>query len=218
MRMRATPMPRAPDGARGLNLEEEDEKESDRHRWRQQQSRDDPGAKACEATCIFCVGMLFLQVAWILYTYGIAGTMNLLMAPEEPLGRGVRGTSTYLAVRPPAGYGSELVVAHDGEAGMQRLHYVAHGASRVVVADARAHTTTWLFYDAPRAGGGPAELAACYVARNDSALRFGLLQPRDSFSLHSAFKLLSEVPELAPPPAFDAATCTPFARVGGAGL
>ena len=129
--MRATTAPRAPDGggARGgLNLEEEDEKENDRHRWRQQQSQNDPGAKACEATCIFCVGMLFLQVAWILYTYGLAGTMNLLMAPEEPLGSGLRSTSTYLAIKPPAGYGSEVVVAHDGETGVQRLHYMAHGA------------------------------------------------------------------------------------------
>ena len=44
-----------------LDFEAEDEKENDRHRWRARQSRDDPGAKACEATCIFCVGMLFLQ-------------------------------------------------------------------------------------------------------------------------------------------------------------
>ena len=49
-----------------LDFEAEDEKENDRHRWRARQSRDDPGAKACEATCIFCVGMLFLQVGTIL--------------------------------------------------------------------------------------------------------------------------------------------------------
>lgn len=46
----------------GIDFEAEDEKENDHHRWRARQSRDDPGAKACEATCIFCVGMLFLQV------------------------------------------------------------------------------------------------------------------------------------------------------------
>ena len=136
MRMRATTMPRPGEsgGARGgLNLEEEDEKENDRHRWRQQQSQNDPGAKACEATCIFCVGMLFLQVAWILYTYGLAGTMNLLMAPEEPLGSGVHSTSTFLAVKPPAGYDNQIVIAHDGAAGVQRLHYTAHGACAAVV-------------------------------------------------------------------------------------
>jgi hypothetical protein len=238
MRMRPNAMPREGGVARaGLNLEEEDEKENDRHRWRQQQSQNDPGAKACEATCIFCVGMLFLQVAWILYTYGLAGTMNLLMAPEEPLGSGVHSTSTFLVV-PPAGYGSEVVIAHDGEAGVQRLHYTAHGAccaalgvgcgaervwlhagaARVVVSDARSHTTTWLFYEAPRPGGGAAELAACYAAHNDSALRYGSLHPRDSFAQHSAFKLLAEVPEVAPTPAFDAAKCLPFARAPGAGL
>jgi hypothetical protein len=110
---------------------QEDEKESDRHRWRQQQSQNDPGAKACEATCIFCVGMLFLQVAWILYTYGVQGTMNLLMAPEEALGGGLRSTSTYLAVSPPPGYGSEVVVLHDAESGLQRTHYTVDGACRV---------------------------------------------------------------------------------------
>lgn len=47
----------------GIDFEAEDEKENDHHRWRARQSRDDPGAKACEATCIFCVGMLFLQVS-----------------------------------------------------------------------------------------------------------------------------------------------------------
>ena len=62
-----------------------DEKEQDRHRRRQQQSRDDPGAKACEVTCFFCVGLLFLQMGWIVYTYGVSGTVNLLLAPERGL-------------------------------------------------------------------------------------------------------------------------------------
>jgi hypothetical protein len=117
-----------PRGEQRLNLEEEDEKEQDRHRWRQQQSQNDPGAKACEATCIFCVGMLFLQVAWIFYTYGVQGTMNLLMAPEVKLGSAPRTCSTYVALAPPTGYGSEVLVLHDAEAGLQRIHYTSHGA------------------------------------------------------------------------------------------
>ena len=74
--------------------------------------------------------MLFLQVAWILYTYGVQGTMNLLMAPEEPLGTGLRSCSTYLAVSPPRGYGAEVVVLHDAAAGVQRLQYTVDGAWR----------------------------------------------------------------------------------------
>ena len=73
--------------------------------------------------------MLFLQVAWILYTYGVQGTMNLLMAPEEALGGGLRSASTYLAVSPPPGYGSEVTVLHDAESGLQRTHYTVDGAS-----------------------------------------------------------------------------------------
>jgi hypothetical protein len=114
--------------ARALNLEEEDEKENDRHRRRQQQSQNDPGAKACEATCVFCVGMLFLQVAWIVYTYGVQGTMNLLMAPEEALRGGPRTCSTYVTSAAPSGYDAEVVVLHDAEAGVQRIHYTANGA------------------------------------------------------------------------------------------
>jgi hypothetical protein len=66
-----------------LRFHAPDEKENDRHRRRQQQSRDDPGAKACEVTCFFCVGLLFLQMGWIVYTYGLSGTVNLLLAPER---------------------------------------------------------------------------------------------------------------------------------------
>ena len=96
-----------------LDFEEEDEKENDRHRWRTRQSRDDPGAKACEATCIFCVGMLFVQVAYIVYTYGMQGTLTLLMSPE---GSGLpppRVTVTY-AVRgtPPVGYDPQVCASH----------------------------------------------------------------------------------------------------------
>ena len=248
--MRRPGMPRV-DGGRALNLEEEDEKENDRHRRRQQQSQNDPGAKACEATCIFCVGMLFLQVAWILYTYGVQGTMNLLMAPEEPLHGGPRTCSTYMSVSPPAGYNEEVVVLHDAEAGVQRIHYNANGTHRdwapargrtgweaagvrasvappgphtpsartrrtaprcccascglhgargltrpplcagnlrLVLSNAPARTTHWLFYESPRSGTSSAALMACYVLANDTSLRYGLLHPRETFSQHSGFK------------------------------
>jgi len=130
MQRRAT-MPRVPPEeppARGvLNLELEDEKESDRHRRRQQQSRDDPGAKACEATCVCCVGLLFFQVAWIVYTYGLDGTVGLLMAPEAPL-RASGHVSSYRAASPPPGYGERVVVVQDDAARTQRIHYSTDGA------------------------------------------------------------------------------------------
>jgi len=74
------------------------------------------------------VGMLFLQGIWILHSYGLSGTLGLLMAPEQALGAGGRGSSTYLSVAPPKGAGSELVVAYDKEAGLQRLHWSFDGA------------------------------------------------------------------------------------------
>jgi hypothetical protein len=152
MRRAGLPMP-----ARALNLEEEDEKENDRHRRRQQQSQNDPGAKACEATCVFCVGMLFLQVAWIVYTYGVQGTMNLLMAPEEARRGGPRTCSTYVTAAAPSGFDPEVVVLHDAVAGVQRIHYTANGARPAVV-------VTWRMAGASTVARGAAAARGCLGA------------------------------------------------------
>lgn len=92
-------------------------------------------------------------------------------------------------------------------------------------------TSYWLFYASAEGGTRPS-LAACYVAHNDSALAYAPLAPRESFSLHSGWKvrpsllprprrsrrpqLLAEAPEIAPAPAFDPAACLPVSRSPGA--
>lgn len=128
---RLSPERPAPAGTSGsksvLDLELEDEKENDRHRRRTQQSRDDPGAKACEAMCILCVGLLFLQVAWIVYTHGVDGTVKLLMAPEQPLRHGAVTTHSYKVAGAPEGYSDAVSVTYDA-AGVQTVTFTVAGA------------------------------------------------------------------------------------------
>lgn len=202
-----------------LDFEEEDEKENDRHRWRTRQSRDDPGAKACEATCIFCVGMLFLQVAYIVYTYGLHGTMTLLMSPE---GGGLpppRVVVTYETTGTmPEGYDPQLVIVHDQAAMVQRMHFNENGNVRVVMYNANTHTTNLLFYAPAVEGPESSVLQACYSLHNDTSLRYGLLHPYDTFSQHGAFRAVEETLEVTAPPAFDPSTCTPLSRTSFADL
>ena len=111
-----------------LDLELEDEKENDRHRRRTQQSRDDPGAKACEAMCVLCVGLLFVQVAFIVYSNGLDGTIKLLMAPEQPLRQGPRVKHYRVGGTAPDGYSDAVTVAYNAARGVQVLHYMVAGA------------------------------------------------------------------------------------------
>jgi len=183
---------------------------------RQQQSADDPGAKACEATCICCVGLLFLQVIWIVYTYGLDGTVSLLMAPET--GRGLHTLSgpaffAYSAVSPPAGYDARVLVLHDAAAGLQRVHYSVDGAARVVEHDAVTRTTRWLVYEP----GATAPLARCFVLDgNSSALALGLTHPAKSFGASNAFSALP-TPEPLPALRYERSECVPFSLSGSGG-
>jgi hypothetical protein len=111
-----------------LDLELEDEKENDRHRRRTQQSRDDPGAKACEAMCVLCVGLLFFQVAWIVYSNGIDGTLKLLMAPEQPLHHGPAAHAYRVLGARPEGYSDAVTVNYDAAAGLQVVTFTVEGA------------------------------------------------------------------------------------------
>lgn len=151
-----------------LDLELEDEKENDRHRRRTQQSRDDPGAKACEAMCVLCVGLLFVQVAFIVYSNGLDGTIRLLMAPEQPLRQGPRVHSYRVSGPTPDGYSDAVTVAYNAAKGVQVVHFTVQGASATLPSSTRAvrcvparhlpahNLTTLPVSPAPRhaAGGG----------------------------------------------------------------
>ena len=150
-----------------------------------------------------------------MYTYGLDGTLGLLLAPEAELGRGLHGVastptlSAYAAAHSPAGYSSELLVTQDDE--VQRLFFSVDGAGRVVEHDARTRTTRWLFVPP---GGTAASVARCFVLANDSAL--SVFSPADSFATHAGFTALP-VPSTPPPlPRYELAECVPFSLSPGA--
>jgi hypothetical protein len=204
-----------------LDLELEDEKENDRHRRRTQQSRDDPGAKACEAMCVLCVGLLFVQVAFIVYSNGLDGTIKLLMAPEQPLKQVPRVRSYRVSGAAPDGYSDAVTVAYNAARGVQVIHFTVAGMPRVVVQDAQARTTQWLAFT------GTTSQASCLLLSNDSSLAYGVLPPRETFGQHASFAVLEPgsaaagealALKLAQDTGADAASCAPFMRRGAAGL